>query len=172
LVKKLLLVLPLVLISPFALSSDNKDAECLAENIYHEARGESTLGKIAVGLVTINRVRDARWPSNICSVVYEGPVRESWKTKQNTSLSPESRIFYPVKDKCQFSWYCDGKADTINYSSYDWQSSYQIAQMLLENNKYEGLLEGATHYHATYVTPDWRLKLTLITRIDNHLFYR
>jgi len=99
LVKKLLLVLPLVLISPFALSSDNKDAECLAENIYHEARGESTLGKIAVGLVTINRVRDARWPSNICSVVYEGPVRESWKTKQNTSLSPESRIFYPVKDK-------------------------------------------------------------------------
>ena len=44
---------------------------CLAENIYHEARGESLLGQQAVAHVTLNRVADNRWPDSICDVVYQ-----------------------------------------------------------------------------------------------------
>ena len=47
----------------------NNDLNCLAANIYKEARGESLQGKIAVGLVTINRVEDKRWPNTVCKVV-------------------------------------------------------------------------------------------------------
>lgn len=48
-----------------------KDVECLALNIHFEARGESTLGQLAVAQVTINRSKDSRWPKSICGVVYQ-----------------------------------------------------------------------------------------------------
>jgi len=33
--------------------------------------------------------------------------------------------------------------------------------------------EGATHYHASYVTPYWALdeRFSLVGQIDNHVFY-
>lgn len=41
---------------------------CLALNIYHESRGESESGQIAVAMVTMNR---AGWqPENVCTEVY------------------------------------------------------------------------------------------------------
>jgi spore germination cell wall hydrolase CwlJ-like protein len=50
---------------------DKTQVTCLAKNIYHESRGESVRGQEAVALVTLNRVRDPRWPDTICKVVYE-----------------------------------------------------------------------------------------------------
>lgn len=165
-------VVLLPFVYPAKSSTSNKDIVCLATNIYHEARGESTVGKIAVGLVVLNRVAARRWPDSICSVVYEGPIVESWSTKKDKSLSKEERRYYPLKNKCQFSWWCDGAPDTINYSSHEWAVALQISEKLLSTDKFKGLLEGATHYHTINVSPSWRLKMTLITRIDNHLFYR
>lgn len=46
-------------------------------NIHYEARGESLLGKKAVALVTLNRTKSDKFPSNICSVVYQ-PGQFSW----------------------------------------------------------------------------------------------
>jgi len=73
--------------------------QCLALNIYHEARSESPLGQEAVGLVTMNRVQDKRYPDTVCDVVYQAHVDSKGRPKRN---------------KCQFSWYCDGKSDTIH----------------------------------------------------------
>lgn len=56
-----------------------KEFNCLVKNIYHEARGESYKGQKAVGLVTLNRVRDSRYPDTICKVVYQ-PWQFSWTT--------------------------------------------------------------------------------------------
>ena len=72
---------------------------CLAMNIYHEARGQSIAGQMAVALVTINRMNDSRYPNTICEVVMEGPTRVSWNDKSKE---------YPIKHRCQFSWFCDG----------------------------------------------------------------
>lgn len=44
---------------------------CLALNIYHEARGESLTGQLAVAQVTLNRISDPRYPDEICEVVYQ-----------------------------------------------------------------------------------------------------
>ena len=79
-------------------------------------------------------------------------------------------INYPVKDRCQFSWYCDGLGDAPRNSKAFTQSQ-EIAAMVLEG--WTGtFLEGATHYHADYVFPTWAAHHTKIVKIDSHIFYR
>ena len=48
-----------------------KEFNCLVKNIYYEARGEPLVGKVAVGIVTMNRVRHIDYPDTICKVVYQ-----------------------------------------------------------------------------------------------------
>lgn len=55
----------------------DRDLYCLAANVYHEARGESVYGQAGVAYVTINRLRDGRFGSSICDVVYQ-PGQFSW----------------------------------------------------------------------------------------------
>lgn len=70
--------------------SNTKEIKCLTDTIYHEARGESELGQIAVGLTTLNRVKDKRFPSSICGVI-----------KQNKQYS-WVRHNPPIKDKQKY----------------------------------------------------------------------
>jgi spore germination cell wall hydrolase CwlJ-like protein len=144
---------------------------CLAQNIYHEAKSESTVGQVAVALVVLNRIESVRYPDNICDVVYQGPVRESWKTRENKDLADSERKYYPIRNKCQFSWYCDGKAD-VQREDVAWRKAQEIAYRVGVLGQYRGLVEGATHYHATYVSPSWSKELYFIGRVDSHLFYR
>ena len=81
--------------------ADPKSVECLALNMYYEARNQGSAGLLAVSAVVLNRVNDKRFPNTICEVVYQGPTRESWKTKQ--TKTPFDAKFYPIKNRCQFS---------------------------------------------------------------------
>src|SRR3954464_926829 len=54
-----------------ALQSQARDVECLALNVYYEARGESLAGQYAVAEVTMNRKSAARYPKTVCEVVYQ-----------------------------------------------------------------------------------------------------
>src|SRR5210317_740749 len=83
-------------------NSKHQEMVCLAENIYFEARAEGVEGKAAVANVTRNRVESEQFPNTYCGVVYEGPVRESWKTKQIKDLPDNQRVYYPRKHRCQF----------------------------------------------------------------------
>ena len=154
-----------------------EDAACLTENMYHEARSDGYAGMYATTMVVMNRVNDWRYPDTICEVVKEGPIKESWTTAQHKQLLEEDRVFYPVRNKCQFSWYCDGRADTM----HDEASLYvakEIAHLVL-SNYYEtdvivDITEGATHYHATSVMPYWvgSRDMAMVTQIGSHIFYR
>ena len=68
-------------------------ATCLAENVYFEARNQGTAGWSAVISVTLNRVKDKRFPNTVCEVVKQGPTRESWK---------KNGTYYPIKHRCHF----------------------------------------------------------------------
>lgn len=57
-----------------------KELECLATNVYREARGEPFAGQVAVAKVTLNRVKDERYPKTICKVVYQR-YQFSWTAK-------------------------------------------------------------------------------------------
>ncbi len=153
-----------------------EDAACLAENMYHEARSDGFAGMYATTMVVMNRVSDWRYPDTVCEVVKEGPIRESWKTAQHKQLLEEDRIFYPVRNKCQFSWYCDGKADTM-HDQGSLQIAREIAHLVLSHYETDiivDITEGATHYHATSVTPYWvgGLDMAKVTQIGAHIFYR
>lgn len=152
---------------------DNRQAHCLALNVYYEARGSNLADMYAVSDVVLNRVRDSRYPNTICEVVYQGPTRESWKTKQDPDLPDEQRKYNPIRNMCQFSWYCDGK-DDIPDDETGWATSQMVAGSILFSNKHRGITEGSTHYHATYVRPDWRNDRGMqhVGRIGSHIFYR
>lgn len=149
---------------------------CIALNVYYEARADNLAGKYAVADVVLNRVEDKRFPDTVCGVVYEAVMYESWKTKQHADLPDEERIYYPKRDRCQFSWYCDGKPDEPAQMTA-WRDAQIIAYNIVQFNTYRGITDGATHYHATYVTPkwgtiEWRPVYHLIGRIGEHIFYK
>jgi len=129
---------------------------CLALNIYFEARGSSLADRAGVANVVMNRTNDRRYPDTICGVVKQG-VQDSAGNM--------------VRHQCQFSWYCDGKSDVPTDIDM-WVESQMLAWYMIEDNKYRGLTEGATHYHADYVNPSWARDLQLVGKIGVHIFYR
>ena len=163
----------LVIFTP-AIASEPEDksasAKCLAANMYHEARGQGSAGLLGVSSVVLNRVKDRRFPNTICEVVHQGPTRESWKTRQ-TPYQGDAK-YYPVKHRCQFSWYCDGKSDEPKNKKV-YQRLLTIAKSIVYNTiNFIDITDGATHYHADYVKPAWAKVKTRTTRIGNHIFYR
>ena len=130
--------------------------ECMALNIYYESRGSNLADKAAVADVVLNRVNDTRYPNTVCEVVKQGLQDTNGNMRRN---------------KCQFSWYCDGKHDRPQNQDL-YVEAQGIAWNMVEENKYRGITEGATHYHATYVNPRWASTLQLVGRIGAHIFYR
>lgn len=124
-----------------------RQIECLAKNIYFEARGESRAGQMAVGQVTINRAKHDAYPPSICAV---------------------------VKQRHQFSWYWDGVADTIRQKDV-YADIHALAVRLYDKywttRDMPDIVNGATHFHTRGVNPRWK-NMKLVARIDNHLFFR
>jgi spore germination cell wall hydrolase CwlJ-like protein len=122
---------------------NSRDLKCLAQNIFFEAGTESMLGKIAVGQVTINRVKIGHWGETICEVV-NAKNQFSWTNKDNLSIDRESK----------------------NY-----KDSFLAAKKVLQERKRLRILRSALFYHADYVRPNWVDKNQKITKIDKHIFY-
>lgn len=141
---------------PEKTQTSSEALRCLALNIYHESRGSNLADKAAVADVVINRKKDRRYPDSICGVVQQAKL--------------DSRGF-PKKNQCQFSWFCDGKPDDPKDVDR-WEEAKLIAHQVLIDGKYRGISEGATHYHATYVSPNWASSFQQVGRIGEHIFYR
>jgi spore germination cell wall hydrolase CwlJ-like protein len=150
---------------------DIEEARCLAENIYHEARDQGTAGWLAVAAVTLNRATDDRFPDTICGVVFQAETKESWTTK-GKDVPEIERVFYPVRHRCQFSWYCDGKADDINNISVYMEIMSLTRLLLTSQFMMFDITDGATFYHADSITPSWAKSKTKTIEIGDHIFYR
>ena len=134
------------MLDPEAIFADSTTAErkCLALNIYFESRGESPVGQEFIGWVTLNRVLNTEFPNDICAVVWQDG---------------------------QFSWTKDGKSDKPAEPAA-WATAQAIAdQLLLSYGVDRDPTEGATYFHAGYVSPDWAKRFERVVRIDNHIFY-
>jgi spore germination cell wall hydrolase CwlJ-like protein len=133
-----------------AMQVSDKELWCLATAIYFEARGESYRGQVAVAQVVLNRVKDYRYPDTICGVVFQNQSR---------------------RNSCQFSFACDGIPETIN-DRQSWAQAEDIAKRFTNGELYLTEVANATHYHATYVRPAWAPRMTKLTQIGLHVFYR
>ena len=136
---------------------NEEEVECMAKNIYFEARNESTAGKIATSMVVLNRVKSNKFPNDICSVI--------------TDAIKYSNGF-PKRDRCQFSWYCDGKSD-IPYNEKAWEKSVTLSKFIIGSNSFlPDITDGSLYYHGDYVEPSWSKVFRKTLQIDTHIFYR
>jgi N-acetylmuramoyl-L-alanine amidase len=131
----------------------NRQLDCLAKNIYYEAGSEKYEGKLAVAQVTMNRVNSGRFPSDICSVVYQKTIDQNLRTV------------------CQFSWTCMVKELVIK-DKYSWEESQLIAKRALTEPFVHDTIaqSNALFFHAVYVKPNWE-KTKVVKQIGNHIFY-
>lgn len=123
------------------------ELQCLAENIYHEANNQGTVGMVAVGNVTLNRVGKPGYPKTVCGVVN-----------------------HKINDTCMFSWKCAPPQPIHN--QFAWKRSQEVALDLLSKDRKDtiDITEGATHFHNQTVKPNWKMKR--IARIGDHTFYK
>lgn len=128
------------------------DLECLAENVYFEARGEPLDGQYAVAEVTLNRTRAANFPHTICQVVHE----MRW--------DPGRRRY--VAD---FSWTELGALTPEDGAA--WKVAMMVATAVYDDLR-EPLVPGALFYHAASVSPGWARGRKALATIGNHVFYR
>ena len=119
------------------------ELHCLALNVYHEARGEAEAGRLAVAAVTLNRVRDPRFPSSICEVV--------WQRKQ-------------------FSWTHIAPRHHVITDAESWEQALVIARLFISGATIS-LVGDATHYHSIHVQPSWQDKSKLVAQLGDHYFY-
>lgn len=148
-----LMVLSISMLRVVAVKAD--DMSCLAEAVYFEARSEPFIAQLAVANVVLERVYSERYPDNVCDVVHQA---KKWKGK-------------PIRNKCQFSYWCDGKPETIaNVEAYN---EAVTASELALKGVVLGVTSGATHYHAAYVYPYWASddEFVSLGQVGGHIFY-
>jgi spore germination cell wall hydrolase CwlJ-like protein len=123
------------------------ELQCMAENIYFESASQSLVGKFAVGHVVLNRMANPKYPKTVCGVVN-----------------------HKIGNTCMFSWKCEGPKGTKNQAA--WKQSQQVAYELLSRRRSDlvDITDGATHFHAVRLKTNW--KLQVVTKIDDHVFYK
>ncbi|HVS78292.1 MAG TPA: cell wall hydrolase [Steroidobacteraceae bacterium] len=129
-----------------------RDLQCLAENVYFEARGEPLAGQYAVAEVTLNRTQAPNFPHTICAVVHE------------TRWDPGRRRY--VAD---FSWTELGAASPNDGPA--WRQAMAVASAELDD-LHESVVPGALYYHATSIHPGWSRTRKVVAVIGNHIFYQ
>lgn len=139
---------------------DERQLKCMALNIYFEARNQDTTEAMAaVGYTVMNRVASPRYPNTICGVVYQG--------------RRDSKGNY-IRNSCQFSWVCDGKADVPNTrhpgEAEAWEKAREVALQVM-TGAIDNPVGNATMYHATYVRPYWAKSYSLVAQVEDHIFY-
>jgi spore germination cell wall hydrolase CwlJ-like protein len=126
-----------------------EEVNCLALNIYFEARNEPDEGQLAVAHVVLNRVSDPRFPETVCKVIRQGGARK--------------------RHRCQFSWWCDGLSDRPK-NHRKWAANRAMAQAVYWGRS-EDPTAGALWYHADYVSPYWGRVFKRDRQIGRHIFY-
>ena len=122
----------------------DEQERCVAVAVYHEARGETIAGQLAVAKVIMNRAASDKYPSSWCGV---------------------------VKQRKQFSFVRNGRLPSVKKTSAAWSKALAITRIAADNSV-ANLPDDVLWYHADYVAPKWRHNLKRVNKIGAHIFYR
>ena len=120
------------------------EANCIAVAVYHEARGESVEGQMAVAKVIMNRAASGKYPTSWCGV-----VKQPW----------------------QFSFVRHGQFPYVDQGSDAWRKAIGVTRLAVAN-AVQSVPTDCLWYHADYVAPSWGRNLTRVEKIGTHIFYR
>ena len=124
----------------------DQQSHCIAVAIYHEARGESLDGQLAVARVIMNRAASGKYPGSWCAV-----VKQPW---QFSFVNPRT-----------------GHYPAVNEASASWRKAQAITRLAI-SNAVPSLSNDVLWYHADYVAPSWGRRLSFVQKIGTHIFYR
>ena len=128
------------------------ELNCLAENVYYEARGEPLEGQYAVAEVTMNRVGSSRFPKSVCEVVHE----KRWDALRKRQVGA-------------FSW---TELDSLRRPhGAAWQQALEVATAVYDGT-HTPSVPNALYYHAKYIRPSWAKPNRRVATIGSHVFYR
>ncbi len=125
------------------------ELECLALNVYWEARSEDERGQKAIAHLTLNRVDSPDFPDSVCAVVKQGRGG---------------------RHRCQFSWYCDGLHDRPANPDA-WETAVEVAKTA-HRARVNDPTKGALYFHLRRVKPKWARSMTRTVEIGDHFFYK
>ena len=161
----------------------SKDVDCLAKNIYYEAGNEPEEGKVAVAMVTINRVRDGRFGKSVCSVVDQRTLTVRSREVTTVKMVQAGWFGQPEQHKqttrvvqnvevCQFSWRCMFVHKPKD-ADERWEASQEVATRLLKGDytRWQDKYSDALYFHATGIRPVWARQKQYVSRIGGHIFY-
>jgi len=121
---------------------------CLARSIYWEANRTDNAEMEAIANVVMNRLGHEGFPNTVCGVVKEGSEQGA----------------------CQFSWWCDGRADDAREDE-PYSHAKEIARKAL-NRQLKDLTGGAMYFHNRKVTPNWSSIYIRTVETGEHIFYK
>ncbi|HET9336748.1 MAG TPA: cell wall hydrolase [Sphingomicrobium sp.] len=122
------------------------EANCIATAVYHEARGESLEGQVAVAKVIMNRAASGKYPTSWCGV-----VKQPW---QFSFVNPRT-----------------GYMPSVDQASAAWRKALGVTRLAVAN-AVPSVSSDCLWYHADYVAPSWGRRLTRVEKIGAHIFYR
>ncbi len=134
---------------------DDISVDTLARTLWGEARGEGAEGMVAVALVILNRVKVAEhkgkfwWGNNIIQVCQKPYQFSCWNRSD-----PNFR-----------------KLQSVGVEDLYFATAKRIAARAVIG-ALDDITKGATHYHASNITPYWAKGKSPITVIGAHKFYR
>lgn len=127
------------------------ETKCLALAVYWEGKTETRAGQLAVAHTVLNRVKHPKFPGTVCGVV-------SQKAEDGGQ-------------RCQFSWWCDGKRDEP-LDDTDWKQAVGNARAALQDGAQDPT-RGALYFHSARIKPPkWTASRKKLARIGNHVFYK
>ena len=124
----------------------DEQANCIAVAVYFEARGEALEGQLAVARVIMNRAASGRYPPSWCAT-----VKQPW---QFSFVNPRT-----------------GQYPAVNVNSAAWRKAQAITRLAIAN-VVPSLSNDVLWYHADYVAPSWGRRLSFVSKIGTHIFYR
>jgi hypothetical protein len=140
--------------TPKRVKHAKEETLCLAQALYHEARGESETGQWAVANIIINRAFSKKYPKTLCGVIYQNADNGRYK--------------------CQFTFACDGRSD-MGSEKRAWNQAVRMAQAAYQEfrvGKRPGVVpDNALYYHTTAVSPKWSHTFRRVAAIGAHVFY-
>ena len=135
-----------------AREAERRNVDCLARNVYFEARGEPVAGMYAVAEVTMNRKASRLYPDSVCAVVYQ----KNWDGLRGRFVGA-------------FSWTEFNSMPAPGGEA--WERAQEVAEAVYYR-RVSPTVPGALHFHASYIKPEWAKERKQVARIGRHVFYR
>ena len=119
-------------------------ATVLGSSLANSLKRETLEGQLAVARVIMNRAMSGRYPASWCGV-----VKQPW----------------------QFSFVRNGRMPSVDQNSTAWRNALGVTRLAI-NNAVESVPTDCLWYHTNYVAPSWGRRLTRVSQIGAHIFYR